>query len=207
MSVFKAIQFGAMLAFMIGPSFFYLLGVSIKQGFKKAISFALGIAISDLAILLLVLYGLKSFMETPDFQKHFSLASVFIMFGISYYYFRLAHHPEKVKTKDQTKNLPAILYFSKGIIINSLNPFTLMLWIWIGSQIGGEQTLSLKETIIFCTVLITTIFCFDSIKAYTAKTLTRYFSDKNLRKIDYALSAVFFVLGIRFVVVSFIQFS
>ena len=49
----EGIALGLFLALFIGPSFFYLIQVGITKGFKSAAFFALGIALSDLALLIL----------------------------------------------------------------------------------------------------------------------------------------------------------
>ncbi|MBK6832900.1 MAG: LysE family transporter [Bacteroidetes bacterium] len=51
-AVYEGIILGLVLAFSFGPGFFALINTGIKHGFKPAASLAVGIFLSDLALVI-----------------------------------------------------------------------------------------------------------------------------------------------------------
>ena len=51
------------MAFMIGPVFFMLIQTSITKGARAAITFDLGVVLSDLCFILIAYYGSRSLLE------------------------------------------------------------------------------------------------------------------------------------------------
>ncbi len=193
MNLFDAIKYGSSLAFCVGPTFFYLLGISIKQGLTKAINFALGVAISDVFILMLVLFGLGSFFQSESFKHWFNLVSAILMIFVGIYYIRASKHPEVEEIKDDVpiKKGSNFKFFMKGIVINGFNPFSGMLWVFIGAQVKLPQNVNFQEIAVFTLTLAGTIFFFDCTKAFLAKSIKRFLTPKNLQRIDLVLGVIF----------------
>ncbi|WP_044237517.1 LysE family translocator [Flexithrix dorotheae] len=184
------------LMFFVGPSFFYLISVGIEHGFKKGVSFALGIILSDLLLIVIIYNGLSFLFENLLFQEIFSLLAGITIFVLGYRYLnKSAKKPSLVKVKKETA--PDFIYTIKGFAINLINPFTGLLWIAILGTISMEKNFEGNDYIMFFSSLALFIFIFDILKAYLANKLGQILNEKLIRRINRVLGIVFFIVSIR----------
>jgi len=118
-----------------GPAFFLLINTSIKSGFGKGVSLAVGVFVSDLVLVVLINLGLSAFYENKVFQLFFSaIAGVaMLVWGIKtlrgkYKSFLYEMHLEVSKKG-------SIL---KGFILNTLNPFAFVFWTTLIVNMSGH---------------------------------------------------------------------
>lgn len=199
--IIKGIQAGVILALMaFGPSFFYMIRVGIKKGFKEAALFALGIALSDVLMIVLILLGLGPFFKLPIVQEVFSLVTgcAILVLGIVYL-FRKPHVPAENGAENKRKviDLPFYMYTIKGFSINLLNPFTFLIWVAVTSTIVVNTSFTNIEFAEFFVAVIAVILFFDVLKAYFANWLGKVITDKVLHIIDRCLGVVFILLSFR----------
>nr|MBX2842194.1 LysE family translocator [Flammeovirgaceae bacterium] len=170
--------------------------VGIEQGFKKGVSFALGIIISDLLLIIIIYNGLNFLFENPLFQEIFSLIAGVTIFILGYRYLnKSAKKPSLVKVKQEAA--PDFIYTLKGFAINIINPFTGLLWIAILGTISMEKNFEENDYLMFFASLSLFIFVFDILKAYLANRLGKILNEKLMRKINKVLGIVFFIVSIR----------
>lgn len=168
--VIKGIVWGLGLAIAsFGPSFFYLINLGIQKGFKAAASFALGIAISDVVLLMVIVWGLGDVLANETFQEVFCVVAGIAVFVVGILY--LLKKPNQLKRK--SSNVPDqkstfFLHALKGFTINILNPFSIMLWITVSSTVIGDNTgvFSKIDFEMFFIGLLGTILSIDILKAY-----------------------------------------
>lgn len=168
--VIQGIVWGLGLAIAsFGPSFFYLINLGIQKGFKAAASFALGIAISDVVLLLVIVKGLGDVLANRTFQEIFCVVAGVAIFVVGVIY--LLKKPSQLKRK--SNNVPDqkstyFLHALKGFSINVLNPFSIVLWLTVSSKVIGDNTgvFSKVDFEMFFMGLIGTILSIDVLKAY-----------------------------------------
>ena len=82
--VLQGVQFGIVLAFLIGPVFFTIMQTSIEKGFFYGVMVAIGVSLSDMLYVMVCYLGLISLINDP--QNRIFMAylggGVLTLFGI-----------------------------------------------------------------------------------------------------------------------------
>ena len=169
--VLNGILFGLILAVMLGPIFFVTTTETIQNGKKAGFAITSGVWISDLSIILLSYFfvsQLKEYLHHPNAKIILGLVGGIIFISIGVISLR-----KKVKADDeayaQSWGLKSLSDFMiKGILVNTINPFTFFFWLTIMSTKVVALGLSPKETILFIGAIFLTIVITDSIKVFLA---------------------------------------
>ncbi len=199
--IFDGVLVGLILVLFVGPAFFYLIKVSLERGFLSASIFALGIIVSDLLLITLIYYGFSNVLESKLFQQIFSLSSGLVLIGLGFFTF--AKDINKKKDLEIEKGHHPFWYFFKGMFINGINPFTLMIWLGVVGAVGVRQTYSEVEFRYFFMGLLSMILFADIIKAYFAHKIKLLLNDRLIRKVNRFLAIIFIVLGLRMILFFF----
>ena len=171
----NAFFIGFFMAFMIGPVFFTLIQTSILKGARAAISFDLGVVLSDLSFILIAYYGSRSLLEKikDDPRIFFISGLVLIIYGLITYL-------EKEKKKEVLASAKALnigiknnylRLFFKGFFLNFINVGVLAFWLGVVLVIG--PILKMDQPSIFCYfgTILTSYFLTDLGKIFLAKKL------------------------------------
>jgi L-lysine exporter family protein LysE/ArgO len=202
-SLLNGIGFGFILTMMLGPVFFGLLQTSINKGFKFGVFFAIGVAFSDIAFILLTYFGISRFVENELFQQIIgTVGGIFMaLFGL-YYFF---------KPKDSIIPVTAIKevaskanFLMKGFVINLFNPSVLFFWIGVVSYISVQYDDNKLHIITFFSASVCTVLTMDILKSYIANRIKKYFTITFLNVLNKLLGIVLFLLGIKLIYDSFI---
>src|SRR5210317_2333223 len=130
--VLRAIPFGIILAFTIGPVFFVLLETSVTKGFKSALIFDLGVMLADIIFILVAYYStsrlLDKIKDDPNFLIFGGVLLVvygFISFIKTSKSFReIVKEYHKVDIQKKYGKL-----FLKGFLLNFINIEVLLGWV------------------------------------------------------------------------------
>lgn len=182
--------------FSAGPSFFYLIKVGIERGFRKAVTFAAGIFISDILLLVLIYLGLRPLFENETFRQVFSLAAGILIsiFGIV---MLLRKEPTEQAIKDDLGiNQPLYKYVLKGMAINILNPLTVIVWVTVLGSVSPSTRLEFSQ---FIGGLLGIIFVSDAAKAYLAKMIGKLMTPKAVFRLNKIMGVAFIGIGIYFI--------
>ena len=164
------------LFFSLGPAFFSLIQNSIHHGFKKAISFAAGVSLSDGLVVLLMLTVLSNL----DLDALLHNVYVSIIGGIAIGIFGVLTYRSKVKS---TANKESRLKFSTetathrwqlaltGFLLNILNPLIWLYWVSIITFLSAELNLSSSERYLFFLGMLLAVFGTDVLKCRLASLL------------------------------------
>ena len=128
MAIFlQGVYWGLLLAILVGPLLVALIQASLEQGTKAGLMVGLGIWISDLIFIFTVYFGFR-FIDKISKADHFELsvglvgALVLLITGIA----TLLTPPPALDNPDHllkdTRGSWAL--WSKGFLINTINPFT-----------------------------------------------------------------------------------
>ena len=198
MPFLDGLKYGLFLMLLIGPSFFYMIGVGIREGFFKAFGFALGIMASDLALIFLIYFGLSRFFETDWFNQFFSLTAGVVLIIIGIQYLMMSGKEAQFSTSKSGLHKSFYAYILKGIAINMINPFTIMLWIGVLGNVSLREGYEGADFYMFAGGLVLTILLMDTLKAYAANGLSRVLNERNMRRLDKFLGVAFLILSVRF---------
>lgn len=156
-SIIRGLLLGLGLSFMLGSTFIILFNISIHKGFKYAISFILGVFLSDILIFSIVFGGLATFYLDPNFQKHFTvIGGIFIIiYGLKILVSK--SNPQTTQQKEDS----LWFFVVRGLLINLLNPMAFIFWLGFSTIISQTVTPLLTTTVALTTMLIA-----DTSKAY-----------------------------------------
>jgi threonine/homoserine/homoserine lactone efflux protein len=200
--VIDGVLLGFVLILFIGPSFFYLIKVSLEKGFIPAIFFALGIILSDLAMISLIYLGFSTIFESKLFQEVFSVIAGLVLIVLGAMTFIRDNSAKGIQVRLEQDHHP-IWYMFKGILINGVNPFTFMIWVGIVGGVGVQQDYSDIEFRYFFTGLLCTILVADILQAYGANRIRLFLNEKLVRNINRILAVIFIILGARLILFFF----
>src|SRR5437879_4586916 len=84
--VFKGIQLGIVLAFLVGPVFFTIIQTSVEKGFWNGALVAMGVSLSDILYVAICYFGLFQFLNDPGSKKNMAYAGGAILIGFGLYH-------------------------------------------------------------------------------------------------------------------------
>lgn len=191
---------GLTLAVLLGPAMFSLIQTSVHYGFRSGAMLALGIFLSDLALVFLSFMGAIQILSNDNSRFIFGFISGMVL--ISYGIVALT---KKTKT---TENGDLIIenetnrykYIFKGFFLNITNPFV---WIfWMGLTVGvtsnyGEETG--QATMFFFGTLLTIILT-DLLKVYVAKSIKGLLNPANIRRLNQVVGLLLIVFGVVLII-------
>lgn len=169
--VLNGIFFGLILAVMLGPIFFVTTTETIQNGKKAGFAITSGVWISDLTIILLSYFfvsQLKEYLNHPNAKIILGILGgiIFITIGVISLRKKVKANEEAYAQSWGLKSLSDFLI--KGILVNTVNPFTFFFWLTIMSTKVVALGLSPKETFLFIGGIFITIVITDSIKVFLA---------------------------------------
>lgn len=105
-AIYEGIILGLILAFSFGPGFFALINTGIKYGFKSGAALAIGIFLSDLALVLLIFvllsFGAQGVLNDPKSQSFIGVVGGIVL--IVYGSFNLFSKPPKTDAQIDDAN-------------------------------------------------------------------------------------------------------
>ncbi len=170
-SLFKGVLLGFTVAIILGPGFFSLLQTSIYRGFKAGALLAIGILISDFAMISLCYFGFMQIFDNPENQLSIGIIGgiILIVFGIVTFTRKPSLGDRPKQNYDSKAKKPKIIaYIGKGFLMNTLNPFLLIFWIGVVSFATSNYGLDYKSLIFFFSGTLGTILLTDLVKCYLA---------------------------------------
>ncbi len=193
----EGIQFGIVLAFLIGPVFFTIVQTSIEKGFLYGVMFAIGVSLSDMMYVVICYLGLIGLVNNPEYRLYMAYGGgcILIAFGI---YHILVKGRIKSTFQASTKEGGYLRYMFKGFIINGFSPAVLFFWV------GTISLVSLDfgyrdgtDFYIFFGAVLSTVFLTDVLKAFLSYKLRNLVTPRFIRLSNIILGVVLIVFGIR----------
>ena len=87
-------------------------------------------------------------------------------------------------------------YWTKGFLVNTVNPFTFIFWIGvISNQVIGKN-ISLNEGLIFFGIIILIIMMSDTLKVFAAKLLRKKLNAENFGMISKIAGVCLIIFGL-----------
>jgi len=188
---------------MVGPVFFLLLETSIRKGARAAISFDIGVLLSDF-IYIIIAYIFYSEVANLTKGKNNEIAkviggSLFIVYGIVTYFKKLKHPPVDDDGNVIQKNKDYLYLFLKGFLLNFANPLVIFYWFSVMTLASKNTQLPNGESapiMLFITIIMTTFFFFDILKIIGAKKLRPLVTDNLLKSLNQLIGIVFVGFGV-----------
>ncbi|MBK8516827.1 MAG: LysE family transporter [Saprospiraceae bacterium] len=195
------IMLGLTLTILLGPIFVALTQTGIKHGIKAGIAVGSGIWISDFLIIVACYFfisQLSLIIKTQGFHFWMGLVGGVILLVFGVFSFFKSH-----KGEEKTPAFNAVSYFgyfSKGFVVNFVNPFSFAFWISVmtsyvsGKAINGVQVIYLFGSILF-TIMVT-----DSLKVIMAKAIRKKMKPGHMEIFGKMAGIMLIVFGIVLII-------
>lgn len=192
MSFLIGLVIGISTILFVGPVFFLLLQTSIQQGKIAGIWVALGIALSDVLILLIYGLGFSTLLASPTIQFWLNILGIIILSGFGLQYLFKKPTPLSIIKEKRKAPLSAVLCMAQGFSVNFFNPFVFGVWLSI-YQFGQSNFLNTSAFLVFFTAVIFGIIGTDILKVLLANDLKNKLTQKRLLYF-YRISGLVFIL-------------
>jgi len=198
-ALLEGIKWGLSLSVLMGPLLFSLIQASIEQGFRAGIMVALGIWFSDILFIVFAYLGVSyilEFINWQGFEVTVGIAGGLILIGVGVGMF-LSKPPSIDQIEIKGLRYDSYLsLFTKGFLINTVNPFTFTFWFIISAAIISKfenikDAAALYYIGIFGTILLT-----DTLKVLLAKMIRPWLKPQKVFLMRRIAGAALVIFGI-----------
>ncbi|MGQ3012300.1 MAG: LysE family translocator [Flavobacteriales bacterium] len=204
----NGILLGLLLSVLIGPVFFILINVSIKEGFRSAIYLDLGIILSDAVCILVSYLGMAALLEDRQNRLYFIIGGSIILIVMGVLKILPDRKLASDKAKDKVSELELqrsnpFLLAIKGFFYNLLNPSVLLFWI---TTVGAAVTLYEGDAELVWGQFGSTlgiVFGLDILKAWFAKKMRNFVTHDKIDKANRIIGVIFVAFAIVLLVRAF----
>lgn len=192
----EGIGLGLTLAIMIGPVFFTLVNITLQNGARTAIIFDTGIITSDMLLMIATFAGIDTITRSATVQQYIGYTgSIFLIItGIKMLFTRRVSYGKPFA--DFSKKEKWRLFY-KGLLINTLNPFTFIFWIGVAAFFTAKKSLNYSSIFGFYGAILSTILVTDLGKIYFSRKLSAWLNQKVLNIFTKISGLILIVFAIR----------
>ncbi len=174
------------------------MNTSMKEGLFKGWWLATGVLISDLIVVILLIWGLSDIMDNPYFKQYYSLIAgiAMVIMGI-----KSIRHKYKAFLKSYSERSLGGQSLLSGLALNLINPFTIILWFNVLSAISLKyDTESAFQFMLTANIMgiLTTIYLMDIIKVFLANLIGKKLSHKVFFIVNKYFGGIFIIIGVVF---------
>ena len=193
MEIITGLLLGLSTFLFMGAVFFYLIKTAIVSGRKAGVAVATGIILGDIIYVTLLLLGFSEFFQSEILLKWFALIGgvILIVIGIRYFI--------KKQLISEVENAPHVsiwVHFTKGFILNFINPFVAAVWIGF-LAVNESQFTDTNQIVTSLTVTILIIYITDLLKVFYADKLRKFLTPSILKKGYRIMGIVMILFGLR----------
>ncbi|MCF8227624.1 MAG: LysE family translocator [Bacteroidales bacterium] len=175
-SLYEGVILGMTLAifFGFGPALFAEIQTSIHRGFWSGVQLAVGVFLSDVALVALSFFGAFKLLNKEENHLAFGIISgvILIIFGIVTYTRRVKiTGNERVNDEDTPSVVTFIL---KGFFLNIANPFVWIFWMGVVVGFTAGSGKDEQNLLIFFSATLLTVLIMDVLKCFGAYKIKKY---------------------------------
>jgi threonine/homoserine/homoserine lactone efflux protein len=197
MVFFEGFLIGLAMVVFIGPVFFTLLKSALNYGFWAGMMVALGIFFSDVVCVGLCSFGAIPFFENTENQFYLALGGSVILFGLGLKYLFKPNVNVDEQVKLHAGHYTA--YFTKGFLVNFVNPFVFLVWISVIGLAQGKYGNS-DDLWIFLGAALFAILVTDRLTVVFADRIKKFIQPKFLLRAYQVIGVVLIGFGVRLLV-------
>ena len=203
--IIRAIPFGIILAFTIGPVFFVLLETSATKGFKSALIFDGGVILADILFIIVAFFSTNKLLEKIKDDPNFLIFGgvLLIAYGIISFIktsksFRdIVREYHKIEIRKGYGKL-----FLKGFLLNFINIGVLLGWVAF-IVLANSLTSSSNGVIVFLSTILVVYLLVDLVKIAVAKKLKNKLTPRLIFKTKKIVALVILGFGVLLFVQGF----
>ncbi len=193
MAFLEGYLIGLGLVVLIGPVLFTLLESTLQYGFKSGMAVTLGIFVSDVICVLLCAFGAAPFFQNVNNQFYIGLigAAILVSFGLRF----LLKPPLDFGKDIRLKAADFLGFFTKGFIVNFVNPIVFLIWISIIGLASGKYGYN-RELGFYMSGALLGILTTDTLKTIFAHQIKRILKPNIFRWIYKVIGILLFGSGL-----------
>ncbi len=203
--IIKAVPFGIILAFTIGPVFFVLLETSITKGFKSALIFDLGVMFADILFIIVAFYSTNKLLEKIKDDPNFLLFGGVLLVAYGLISFVKTSKSFRAIVKEYHRIDIQKKYgklFLKGFLLNFINIGVLLGW--VGFIVVANSLTETKEgVVVFLSTILIVYFLVDLVKIVVSKKLKTKLTPRIIFKTKKIIALVILGFGVLLLVQAF----
>jgi len=168
----QGLLLGITLAILLGPIFVTLTQIALEKGARAGIVASTGVWVSDIIIITLCyifIQRINYLVEDSTFTYWMGLTGGFILivFGLG----AILNKVDIVFDNSSHSANDYLSFWTKGFLVNTVNPFTFVFWIGvISTYVIKEKIYGLKSFVFFCSIMVVIVFT-DTLKVFLAKAI------------------------------------
>lgn len=197
---------GLTLSIMLGPAMFSLIQTSIHRGWYRGVILALGIFLSDLALVAFCYLGAAQIFGNNRNGLLFGIIGGIILMAFGVVTFMRKVNLSADDVIENTKLPGPVTYILKGFFLNFANPFVWLFWISVMVTVSASYGADTFSVQLFFTGSLITIFITDLLKVFIAHRLKRYMKPRYLIVINHSVGVLLVGFGIFLVIRTFLNF-
>lgn len=179
---------------MLGTIFFALIQISIDNGYQGGVLIALGVVTSDAILITLSIFGTRLFPRIDHFDFYVSVIGGVLLLTLGLMsLFRKT--PRLVYPKTRVGNI--VYFFSKGFLLNLLNPANFFIWVTITAKLHADPDYHGLQTTLFFGGCLLAIFLTESAISVFAFRLKQHFTPQILSYVNKVAGSAFVIFGLR----------
>ncbi len=198
--ILEGMKYGGLLTLFVGPSFFYLIRVSLTKGYRYGIAFSLGILATDVLILCAIFFGFSAFFQDVQVQVYASLLGgvALLVIGLRTFFYTKKPLPALHLARELADRRAYVGHIFKGAFINGLNPFTFVWWLGILTLVTAEYAYTNTHFMAFVLGVVGVVVSADIAKALLAHRIANLLNTHTLRLADRVVGVILIALSGRF---------
>ena len=194
-TVIEGIILGLSITAPVGPTNIEVIRRGLKEGWKSAFTFCIGVMIALIIYLLLVVFGLSFLTESETFN------TILLVFGVIVLFY-LAYGAEKdffnKKELDLSGEVNSKKHLIPGIVLTISNPAVLLLWTGImGANLAATEGTLQKGGLLSLGILIGVLIFFIALTALIHGG-RKFITKKNFKYISLIAGLILFYFGLKF---------
>lgn len=204
--ILEGIALGMVLSVSIGPIFFALVQVSIREGLVPGILVGTGIWISDFLFILLTFLGisqLTSLKANPTFSLVFGLVGGIFLIGFGVVLFFKKPVSLEVLGSVPRRQTSIFSLWVQGFLVNTINPFTILFWLTTMTDGVVGRSFGRKEVLLFFGGIMGTIMITDFLKAFFADKIRHKLQVHHLKWFGWFSGVIVIGFGIMIIIRGF----
>lgn len=195
-AIVKGLALGLLLAISVGPVIFSIIKQSVNNGHRGGMSFILGVASSDVTLVLVSNVFTELFNRLLKFERIIGMGGsvLLIIIGVYFLFFKKVkladdgitpHH--HLKTSDYIK-----IYFA-GYFMNTLNPGVIAFWFTWATAFAA---MPIDDRLVLFATCLGVVFAADLLKVFLAGKLRSRLTAKVIHRINQLSGLILIVFGV-----------
>jgi threonine/homoserine/homoserine lactone efflux protein len=196
---FEGLSLGLLLSILIGPVFFTLIKTSLENGATKGLSVAFGASASDMFIMSGCFLSLINISLDQLSGKVIGLFSSLALLSTGVYMiFKPSNHPEGFSNSTASGGM--IKNFTKGFLVNSLNPFVFIFWMGIAGIISTTYHEDNFAILFFASGLLISTLVTDMIKVFISGKISKVLKDSHIQFSSMVIGVIYILYAIQLLI-------